>query len=83
MDKIQAGKIRKITIGDLKTGFSFTVGQKIQAGSKEIEISEIIRDENNFYFFNVLRYIIYVKQGDETFIWNTFENHPMRVEYFL
>ena len=78
------GEIRKITIGDVKTGFSFSIGSKIQAGSEEIIISKIVRDENSFFIFGNIVYIIYAvnKKGEE-FIWNILENQILRVEFSI
>lgn len=74
--------IRKITIGDVKTGFSFSVGSKINAGGNEIIISKILRDENSFFIFGEIMYLIYAKNAKgEEFLWNALSSVPVRIEF--
>lgn len=76
--------IRKITIGDVKEGFSFTVGSKVNAGGNQIIISKILRDENSFFIFGEIMYLIYAKNTNgEEFLWNAISNMPLRIEFNL
>jgi hypothetical protein len=79
--RLDLGEIRKITIGDVKNGFSFSVGTVVNVGGDEIKISKIVRDENSFFIFGSILYVIYVKNSNgEEKIWNYIENQPVRVE---
>ena len=80
-DRITTGPIRRIIVGDIKDGMSFRVGQPFRAGDKKIEITEIVRDENNFFLFGSIRYLIYAKDEEGTHkIWKYIENQPVTVE---
>ena len=59
-EHITKGLIRKITIGDLKTGMSYLVGQNVMRG--EAIITDIIEDEAYFREYNIIRYGVYVKK---------------------
>ncbi len=81
--------IRKITIGDPQGGFAFQVGQQVRpkdggASFKPFEITRIVRDENNYFIFKQIVYIIYAKRldGGPEFVWNYFERQTIRVECF-
>lgn len=77
----ELGDIRKITIGDVKEGFSFKVGQEIMLGKDKIFISKIVRNEDSFFIFGSIIYLIYAKGVDgNEFVWNYIENQPVRVE---
>jgi len=81
MDSITIGSIRKIIIGaDPLKGLAVVVGQRHEAKGG-IEITHIVRDEANYYYFGIVRYMIYAKKSDGTkFIWKTFEGVPVTVE---
>jgi hypothetical protein len=59
------------------------VGNKITAGADVIEISQIVRDENNFYFFGSVRYVVYAKKNTVEFPWRYFEGLPVTVTCFV
>ena len=65
-EHITKGLIRKITIGDLKTGMSYVVGQNVIRG--EAKITDIIEDEAYFREYNIIRYNVYVKKGEWTYL---------------
>jgi hypothetical protein len=76
------GTIYSIKIGlHPKDGMNFNLGQKIYISNDECEISEIVRDENNFFLFGIVRYIIYAKdiKNGNHFVWKTYENVPISV----
>ena len=79
MEKIVGGKIYSIEIGEPKNGFSWTIGQTVLGNHT---ISEIIRDENNFYYFGTIRYIVYIQDSLENKkIWRTYENHKISITF--
>lgn len=75
------GIIRKITIGDLKDGITYKVGQSMMAG--QITIRSIIHDVDFLEKAGINRYDIYVSQGEVRYsrLWKTFENMPVSIEY--
>lgn len=79
MEKIDGGVIHSLAIGaDWKNAFTLTVGKVVNG----LTISTIVRDENNFYFFGNVRYVVYVKNKDGVeCIWRTYENMPAAVTY--
>tara|TARA_R100000008_G_C3583329_1_gene170221 strand:+ start:1510 stop:1794 length:285 start_codon:yes stop_codon:yes gene_type:complete len=73
--------IRKITIGDLKQGLTYKVGQLMNAGN--IEITAIIQDEAAWYKHQQVVYDVYVKaKGDEfSRPWKRFFDQPTAIEF--
>ena len=73
--------IRKITIGDLKQGLTYQVGQKMKAG--EIEVTAIIQDERTWIKNQQVVYDVYVKiKGEDVSRpWKRFFNQPTAIEY--
>ena len=82
-EHITKGLIRKLTIGDLKTGMNYIVGQTVMGGSAKI--TDIIEDEAYFMQYNLIRYNVYVKRFDDgfTYLWKDFKNQPIAIEYNL
>ena len=82
-EHITKGLIRKLTIGDLKTGMNYIVGQTVMGGSAII--TDIIEDEAYFMQYNLIRYNVYVKRFDDgfTYLWKDFKNQPVAIEYNL
>tara|TARA_R100001443_G_scaffold113298_1_gene127762 strand:+ start:1086 stop:1367 length:282 start_codon:yes stop_codon:yes gene_type:complete len=82
-EHITKGLIRKLTIGDLKTGMNYIVGQTVMGGSAKI--TDIIEDEAYFMQYNLIRYNVYVKRFDDgfTYLWKDFKNQPVAIEYNL
>ena len=75
------GIIRKITIGDLKEGITYKVGQAMLGG--QITIKSIIQDPDYLNKTGVNRYDILVSQQNAGVarLWKTFENMPVSIEY--
>jgi len=73
--------IRKITIGDLKQGLTYKVGQLMNGGY--IEITAIIQDEAAWYKHQQVVYDVYVKTKDDEFSkpWKRFFGQPTAIEY--
>ena len=73
--------IRKITIGDLKKGLTYQVGQKMLGGS--LEVTAIIQDEAAWYKHQQVVYDVYIKKDDEEFSrpWKRFFSQPTAIEY--
>ena len=56
--------IRKITIGDLKQGLTYQVGQKMLAG--KLQITAIVQDEAAWFKHQQIVYDVYLKfEGEE------------------
>ena len=83
MDLIN-GHIRKISIGDLKTGMSYCVGTKLLKNSEhEMEIDTIMRDEAYFNKYNRVKYDIFVKTlNKQVRLWKSFQDMPISIEYY-
>ena len=73
--------IRKITIGDLKQGLTYQVGQKMLGGS--LKITAIIQDEAAWYKNQQVVYDVYIKKETEEFSrpWKRFFSQPTAIEY--
>jgi hypothetical protein len=73
--------IRKITIGDLKQGLTYQVGQKMRGG--DLEITAIIQDERTWLKNHQVVYDVYIKAKGEDFSrpWKRFFNQPTAIEY--
>ena len=73
--------IRKITIGDLKQGLTYQVGQKMLGGS--LEVTAIIQDEAAWYKHQQVVYDVYIKKIDEEFSrpWKRFFDQPTAIEF--
>jgi hypothetical protein len=70
--------IRKITVGDSKMGMTYQVKTKYG----KVRITSIIRDENSFFLFGNIVYLIYAKdlETEEEGLWKYCENQPVTVE---
>lgn len=75
------GIIRKITIGDLKDGITYKVGQEMLGGS--IVIKSILHDVDYLLKNGINKYDILVSPKGETYtrMWKSFENMNISVEY--
>lgn len=85
IDRILVGNsnIRKLTIGDPINGLSYAVGNRYGKG-KGLEVTQIILDENAYYLWGALRYLIYVKKvntDDQSYVWKLYERQPVCVEF--
>ena len=84
MERIQGGPIYSIGIGNNpKDLMTWAVGKQWQTpDGNTVVIDEILRDENNFFFFGNLRYLVYVKNKDgDRILWRSYENCPITVTY--
>jgi len=75
------GVIRKISIGDLKEGLTYVVGQKMMRG--ELEIVQVMHDTMYLVEYGINKYDIYVKPagGKHVRVWKSFQNGQISVEY--
>ena len=82
-EHITKGLIRKLTIGDLKNGMNYLVGQPVMGGNAKI--TDIIEDEAYFREYNIIRYNVYVKKLSDGYIylWKDFKQQPIAIEYNL
>ena len=82
-EHITKGLIRKLTIGDLKNGMNYIVGQPVMGGNATI--TDIIEDEAYFREYNIIRYNVYVKKLSDGYIylWKDFKQQPIAIEYNL
>jgi hypothetical protein len=73
--------IRKITIGDLKQGLTYQVGQRMLGGS--LEVTAIVQDEAAWYKHQQVVYDVYIKKMGEDFSkpWKRFFSQPTAIEY--
>lgn len=73
--------IRKVTIGDLKQGLTYQVGQRMLAGT--IQITAIIEDEAAWYKHQQVVYDVYIRKDEEEYSrpWKRFFNQPTAIEY--
>jgi len=75
------GIIRKISVGDIKEGITYKVGQQMLGG--RILIEQILKDYEALGQHGINTYHIYVSENgsDVVRIWKTFEDMPVSVEY--
>lgn len=86
MDKPQITNIRKIIIGvNPKDAMAVEVGHTHNTPDGRITITDIVRNENNYYFFGSIMYQVYAMRegGKDKFVWKSIENVPVVVESFI
>ena len=73
------GIIRKISVGDIKEGITYKVGQEMLGGRLVIE--QILQDE--FAFDPNIIFNVYVSErGSKSVrLWKQFVNQPVSIEY--
>ena len=66
------GIIRKITVGDIKDGITYVVGQPIMRG--QAKITAIVQDDMYFYKYNMLKVNVFIKMEneEESELWKSF-----------
>ena len=66
------GIIRKITVGDIKDGITYVVGQPIMRG--QAKITAIVQDDMYFYKYNMLKLNVFIKMEneEESELWKSF-----------
>tara|TARA_Y100001938_G_scaffold143764_1_gene217106 strand:- start:556 stop:828 length:273 start_codon:yes stop_codon:yes gene_type:complete len=66
------GIIRKVTVGDIKDGITYVVGQPIMRGAATI--TAIVQDDLYFYKYNILKFNVFIKMEDkeESEMWKSF-----------
>ena len=66
------GIIRKITVGDIKDGITYVVGQPIMRN--KATITAIVQDDMYFYKYNILKFNVFIKMEDkeESEMWKSF-----------
>lgn len=74
------GIIRKISVGDIKEGITYKVGQSMMGGRLYIE--QILQDIDYLATYGISKYDVYVSENDSDLrIWKSFENQSVSVEY--
>ena len=73
------GIIRKISIGDIKEGITYKVGQEMLGG--RIKIEEILQDLD--VHPSMTKYDVFVSErdSDSVRLWKSFINVPTSIEY--
>ena len=73
--------IRKITLGDLKQGLTYKVGQVMFYGN--MTVTAIIQDEAAWYKHQQVVYDVYVQKKGEDFSrpWKRFFDQPTSIEF--
>ena len=66
------GIIRKITVGDIKDGITYVVGQPIMRG--KATITAIVQDDMYFYKYNMLKFNVFIRMENEedSEMWKSF-----------
>ena len=66
------GIIRKVTVGDIKDGITYVVGQPIMRG--QAKITAIVQDDMYFYKYNMLKFNVFIKMEneEESELWKSF-----------
>jgi len=76
------GIIRKISIGDLKEGITYVVGQPMMRGKLRVE--QILHDSDYLIEYGINKYDLYVSEMDNESIvrvWKSFMNGQITIEY--
>lgn len=73
--------IRKITIGDMKEGLTYVVGQPMMRST--MKVTAIVQDEAAWYKHQQVVYDVYVKRIGEEFSrpWKRFFGQPTTIEF--
>ena len=71
------GIIRKISIGDLKEGLTYVVGQKMKVG----EVVQVLHDTMYLVEYGINKYDVYVRADENIRLWKSFMNGQISVEY--
>ena len=76
------GIIRKITVGDIKDGITYVVGQPIMRN--KAKITAIVQDDLYFHKYNMLKFNVFIRMDGEeqSEMWKSFFNLT-GVEYNL
>tara|TARA_R110000744_G_C19059274_1_gene528762 strand:- start:5 stop:277 length:273 start_codon:yes stop_codon:yes gene_type:complete len=66
------GIIRKVTIGDIKEGITYVVGQPIMRG--RATITAIVQDDMYFHKYNMLKFNVFIKknENEDSEMWKSF-----------
>ena len=66
------GIIRKVTVGDIKDGITYVVGQPIMRG--KATITAIVQDDMYFYKYNMLKFNVFIRMENEedSEMWKSF-----------
>ena len=80
--ELVSGIIRKITVGDIKDGITYVVGQPIMRG--KAKITAIVQDDLYFHKYNMLKFNVFIRMDGEeqSEMWKSFFNLT-GVEYNL
>jgi len=75
------GIIRKISIGDLKEGLTYVVGQPQNRG--RMTIVQILHDMHYLTEFGINKYDVYVREegADVVKVWKSFMNGQITIEF--
>jgi len=75
------GIIRKISIGDIKEGITYKVGQEMMGG--RIIIESIMKDIESLYQNGINKYDVFVSKAGSSHVrlWKSFESMPCSVEF--
>ena len=73
------GIIRKVSIGDLKEGLTYVVGQRMKVG----EIVQVLHDTMYLADYGINKYDVYVQEpgSPNIRVWKSFMNGQISVEY--
>lgn len=73
------GIIRKISIGDIKEGITYKVGQEMLGG--RIKIEEIVQDISVHPSITMFNVFVSERGSDNVRLWKSFINVPTSIEY--
>jgi hypothetical protein len=77
---MEEGLIRKIIIGrDPKDSMAYYIGMKAGKGN----VCAILDDERHFSKYGLKRYLVYIKEGDDTMLWKSIDSMPCMIEFDL
>lgn len=77
------GKIRSITPGELTMGSTYTIAVTGRPLHNGLTITEIVRDENAYFRFGTIEYLVMAKTQDaEPFLWKIISGHKISIEFF-
>jgi hypothetical protein len=76
-----SGIIRKISIGDIKEGITYKVGQSMLGG--RITIEQIMQDLESLQDYGINKFDVFVSENgsDNVRIWKSFMNVPTSIEF--
>lgn len=78
---VAKGLIRKISVGDLKTGIAYIVGKPMRDNSMIVTEIRLDVDGSEEVGYNIYDILVQKRGSKHSRIWKSIENMPVGIEY--